>query len=495
MRSPAILLPLWIASVPGFFGMGVNGIFAFNVYFYTILTGILLYTLLYRCTKKATTLSVLLSIGGTAYVHNLIIRPAIMQTVYPAFLLFLIAFLLYLDKPKSMRRGIEVSITAALGFYMYLYVWMAAFTMIGLVLLWSIWKRNTSVIKTQLVMWPSIILLCLPQIILMLQDRSNELFAELTYRTGLIQTHIIHPLTILNHKYVIFTALVLLILYRKKRWPTCAILVFLANIALLITATSNIFTGVMLDLSTHPWRLSLIIAPLAIAVFYQIATNKKWKTWERTLAGVSAIILLATAIQHTAIRGNAFVYLRNTQARKVAYISQQKFKPVLDFLWTLDPSRQVILTTGRIGNFIPLYTDHTLLFHGTGRFNHIPTDEFQERFLIQNVDYVDPQFIRDNVRGLAGIGPLREQEYIEACKQLPFCIPQDIEHPIEHIGGDSFVKKMMALHANIDNSYEDHLQKFNVSLIVQDTESELQPRMPSSATQIYRDDRFTIWQL
>ncbi|MDD3897305.1 MAG: hypothetical protein PHU04_05735 [Candidatus Peribacteraceae bacterium] len=496
LRSPAILLPIWIASLPGALGLSINSIFAVNICVYTILTGLFFYILLFRATKGNAFLSITLSIVGVAYVHNLIVRPAIMQTVYPAFLLFLIAFLLYLEKPDNVWRAVGVAITAALGFYMYLYVWMTAFTMIGLVLLWSLLRRNGPLIRSQIIVWPLTGALCMSQIVLMMRDRSDPMFVELAYRTGLISTHLIHPLTVFNLKYVILTVAALILLYWKRTMPKSAVLVLITSIALVIAATSNLVTGAMLDLSTHLWRLSLVIAPPAIACFLLIAwKERERKLWERLVAGCCAILLLATAAQHIVIRANAFPYLRNLDAGKVTNSKIQQYKPVLDFLNSLPAKRQVILTMGYIGAYVPLYTDHTLLFLGTGRFNPIPTAELQERFLVQYVDSIDPEFIRKNVRELAGIGPLREQEYTEVCRTLPFCSADTTAHPIEHIGGNTFVEDMMELHEKIDREYEERLAKFHVSLIVVDKESGQSPRIPESATRIYNDDRFSMFQL
>lgn len=496
MRSPAILLPIWIAAIPGLLGLPINTVFAINIFIYTIVIGILFYILLSHCTKKNVLLTVLLSILGVGYVHNLIVRPAVMQTVYPVFLLFLITFLLYLEQPNNKKKMLCLIVAIALSFYIYLHLWMITFTMLGLLLLWNIIRRQYSSLRSIVTVILLSLILCIPQILVLIGDSTNPMFADISYRNGLIKSHLVHPITILNLKYTILTAITLALLYRKRLMPKSAAMVLLASMGIIIAATSNIFTGMMLDFMAHPWRLSLIITPLAIACFILIAWKEKDRQlWEKIVAGLVATILLGTAINHTFIRMNSFGYLRNNSEEKFAHKSMGEYAQVLDFLNTLTPKRQVILAGSRLDSVIPLYTDHTLLFYAPGRYNVIPTKEHQERFLVQYVDHITPDFLRQHLGDYIELGVFREQEYAEACKTVPFCKTDSITDITERAGGNSMIQEKLDWNKEIDNNYEEWLKRFSVSLIAVDKEQEYSFRIPESAVRIYDDKRVSVWQL
>ncbi|MDD3897132.1 MAG: hypothetical protein PHU04_04860 [Candidatus Peribacteraceae bacterium] len=497
LRSPAILLPIWIAAIPGLFGLPINVLFLVNAYLYSVLTGILFYVLLYRCSKGNVMVATALSIIGTAYCYDFILRPAIMQVVYPVFLMFLITFLLYLEKPHNWPIKILLAFTTALSFYTYLYVWMIAFTMLGLILCWDAAHRRYKLIRNHSHVIILALILCGPQIYIMLADASNPMFQELTARTGLISSHLIRPLTLLNLKYIFATSIVLSLLYRKKDMPKSAILILLVSMGIIISACSNLITGIELDLPTHPWRLSLIITPIATACFLLTATKEKRGVWEKLLAIGMVMLLLGTLFTRIIISNNSFHYFRDPAERTETYKSIQQYKSALDFLNTMEPKRQVVLTVGLLGSYIPLYTDHTLLFHGTGRFNVIPTEELQERFLMNYVDHITEDFLTDivNIRDLVGNGPLQKQQYENVCEALPFCKSDGIKTPLERVGGQEFIQKFMKRSQTVSHEYKELLKKFNVSLIAIDKENMYPPRMPDNAERIYSDQRVEIWQL
>ena len=63
------------------------------------------------------------------------------------------------------------------------------------------------------------------------------------------------------------------------------------------------------------------------------------------------------------------------------------------------------------------------------------------------------------------------------------------------IGGDAYIQNALKLSAEIDSNYEEYLKKYNVRYLVADTKDERAIQIPKSASILYKNGRFIVYEV
>lgn len=486
---PGLKLAVYLSALPGIvLGLPINTVFATNAILYSVITGAVLYVISLQLTKQSIFASALIAVLGTSSLHNLIIRPAIMQTVYPVFAIFTLAVFGVITKPQSITRCALLGLVTAFSFYLYPHLWMQTFTTVGLLYIATLFGKDRRSILNLTIMGIGIIVLCLPQILTTIQLFTEPMAQLINLRSGLVNTHSVLPLTLLNNKYTILIVVTLLLLRLRRTWTAGEFLLLLLSSSVFIAATSNVVTGKLMDFHSHPWRLGLMVNVVGIVVLLktvQIDTDRivRW------CAGLCAAALLLTTVSRVCIRMNAYFYIPQHERMQREYDIQKDTEQIITFLTQENIHNSVIATPVHVGYLLPLYTDNTVLFVSRASLHILPQEELLERFLTQHVDRIDETFLRENVDRYAGLNYIEEAKYQNAYRK-----PANSIEPIDLLGGDSYIQSVLTKHHEINQDYENYLQKFNVSYIVIDKEVN-SPRVPRSAENIYTDGRFSIYRL
>ena len=482
---PGLLLSMKLAALPGLFGFGINMVFAINLLFYSLLTGVLLYIVCRHIHPKYPLMISILAVLGVAIMHVDLMRP-IMQTIYPSFILFMMALLWMLEDLYDRKRAAALGVITVVSFYMYPYFWMTAFTAIGLLFIRSVLEQDWKTVRLQIMIIVGITLLCIPQILTIVSLFYDDVVRELNLRTGLVESHFIMPLTWWNMKYCIATSVGLLLLLTRRKLSPPEWMVLMVGSAMWIGSMSNLVTGKAMDFETHFWRLSLPWSVIALAVLAKSFTEHK-PVFQRLITGTLCTLLFLTTLNRAAIRSNSFAYLHRREAITANHNSIKAYKPVFAFLQTEIPPEQVILSADAIGVYIPLYTSHYLLYEIKAFFHTIPNDELMTRFLVHNIDRIDDAFLRSNAHYATGIAPTSTAKYHQAQgKDVTF---------LDFVGGDAFIEKAIAEHQQITRSYETYLEQFDVTYILIDNQADRNPRIPQNIEKIYSDERFTVYKI
>src|SRR3989344_5498178 len=119
--SPASFGADWVAAIPMFFGLSLNGTLIFNAFFWSIIFVLLAYFVLLKLN-----LSPFFSAAGALLAFSegyfLIVRsPVSMQTIFPFLLLFYLAYLF--SKPDSWKTNLALAASVAVSFYIYTFLW------------------------------------------------------------------------------------------------------------------------------------------------------------------------------------------------------------------------------------------------------------------------------------------------------------------------------------------------------------------------------------
>jgi len=483
---PGLRLPVWITAGPGFLGADINTVFVINTFLYSIITGGLLFVLSMRISGKRRTLSACAAIVGAATLHNLLLRPAIMQTIYPAFILFLIALFSVLQKPREWKGYVFLTLTLTLQFYMYPYCWITAFTATGLLFLITAWHRDLKALSFLLLTSIGVLVLSIPQILTTLSLFHDPTALAINIRSGLVETHHVLLLTITNLKYTILLILVLLFVRLRRAWSAPEMLLVLIGLSLMIGATSNIVTGKEVDFETHFWRLEILMNVIALVILIP-ALFRKSGNWEKIPLGLATLALLFTVSNRTFIRANSFRYLRLARQTAAEHRSLQEYDRVFSYFRKQGVRNQTIAVPHVMSSYIPVYTENYVLMHFRAGLHVIPAEELLTRFLTSNVDRIDEAALYSGLDEYAGVGALRTADYINASGGHV--------QPMDLIGGKTFIQKALTEHAYIRNHYDQTLRSLDVTYVVIDALAKDNPRVPVSGKQVFHDGRFTIYHL
>lgn len=185
---PALALPLWLCALPGLLGLSINNVFLVNALLYGMLTGAVFFILNRKILEGHPWVAALIAVLGVASLSNLILRPMLMQTVYPVFGLFMIALYAVLERPWQRNRYILLGIVTAITFYLYPHLWTQTFSALGVLYLWALLRREWLTVKYLTLMGIGVIIICTPQIWLLMESTRDPEMALMSMRNGLIET-------------------------------------------------------------------------------------------------------------------------------------------------------------------------------------------------------------------------------------------------------------------------------------------------------------------
>lgn len=477
---PGLLLPMWLGAAPGFFGLGINGIFVFNTIFWGVLTGALLYSLSLRLTRGNVWIAVLTTLIGLLSLHNFLIRP-ILQIVYPALAVFLFFLLGVLEKPHGTWRYAGLGLAAVFAFYLYPHLWMPVFAATGFLTVRALWMRDAAAVRCLGAMWIGIAAACLPQILVIIRLFSDPEAQALSIRSGLVETHRVLPLTVLNLKYMILAVLGITLIRSRRPLSHAEWALLLISGGILSAAFSNVITGKEMEFETHPLWVAFFLNAVALAVFANSYLRSMGLA--RTISALIACAFLFTLAART-VR-NSLTYLWRFDAAAAQEL--QEFRPVLSFLERATPAEEVILAPNLLGKYIPIYLDDYVFFDKWALLHVIPKEELLERFLTQHVDTVTEESLRRDLTFVAGWGPGRAVIYRRAYG--------DAANPLDFFGGEDFILSAVAKHRVIRARYAQYLRKYDVKFAVTDAQAKDNPRVPAGSNVLYRDERFTVYGL
>lgn len=474
---PGLVLPMWIGAVPGFFGLSINGVFIFNAIFYNLLTGALLYLLLLRLTKGSRWLAVATALIGVVSLHNFLIRP-LLQIVYPALIAFLLALFIVLEHPRNKHGYVWLGGLAVFAFYLYPHLWMPEFAVLGLLFLRLLWFRDKMAICNFLLMGIGIGVACIPEILTIVSLFSDPMSRLINLRSGLVETHRVLPLTVLNLKYLFLLFLGLGVLRMRHLWTSAEWMLLLIAGGILCAAFSNVITGKEMDLDTHPLWMAFLINVIAIGVFAHTLQGKASKK-NTAVASLLLLAFLFTTAARTA--RNAFPYLLN---QNPATASLQEDAAVFSYLQTAKIHQSVLLAPSAIGGEIPLYTDSYPLFSSWAALHVIPSEELLDRFLTQNIDHITANFLAEHVSEFTGEGLDRTVVYRN--------VYGGNVQPIDLID-PALLPAALARARIINARYESFLRTYHVQFAITDRKAADNPRIPADAMVLWKNERFTVY--
>lgn len=511
---PAFFVADWLGAIPLFLGIPMVPALLTNIVIWSFALFLLLHAL-FVTLGASSRLATIGSIVLGAQVFAQMVQPVSMQIVYPFFILFLYAYLLWLEDPRDKTRQIVFAVSTALCAYIYTYSIQIVAVLYALVGAWIILRERVhfvSYVRTSIIG----VVLCVPLIVFSLMQIQHEWYFETLERIGLIRTHL--PVTLAFYVTLIPLAFVGLgamiggrtfFFFYTHRVPPRLLFLGTTGLALVFVMFSNVITGTDLELPQHIERF--IVVWLMCATMYTLGCHRK--DFKELLAQFPKNILVLVCI--FIILYSYALHLKNggpqsalRPARTAAdierlegldtplrWLRENVHEPTV--IWA-DPD-------GVLNNLIPTYTQHYVLFEPKGVLQLLSNKEMEERYLLAHYFELDKEeLIREYVQ-YAGTGNA-VHAYKTHNKRVKICRllhgdGYDCGKETDMVGykGEAYFDGLLERYAHeIRGAPLKWLENYNVKYIVFDRQSDSSSFDLTSlygVTRVFDDGRFLIYKM
>jgi hypothetical protein len=266
---PAFFLADWLSAIPLLLGIPLMMTVLINFFLWSFLFFLLVFLLL-RLLNLSPRWSFWGSIIVYSEVYMLMIRPVSMQVVFPFFLIFLIAFLLWLKETASRKRQVALALSAAFTAYIYTYAWQIVIVAFLLTpILFYLTNRRDS-LGAYFKMSGMFVLASIPLVLYTMKQVAHPLYWETMQRIGLVNTHVPTVAVVYVSIWIVAMLCFAVMLARHDRrvgvMRTHGVhfaFFLLLGLAMIAVTFSNIITGKDLELPQHIERFIVLWLGLA----------------------------------------------------------------------------------------------------------------------------------------------------------------------------------------------------------------------------------------
>ena len=511
--SPAFFVSDWLATAPIFIGIPFTVTVVVNFILWSMIFSIFAYFLFIRYGLPRL-LSVAWALLSYAITYILILRPVSMQVVAPFFLFFCITYAIWLKTKFPTRlQNILLTISIALSFYIYTYLWQVIVVVCGLTTLFLIYRKEWIRLKYFIINGSIAGILALPAIFYTLKQVSSPYYWETMTRIGLINTHIPTALSFYDSGMIFIILCLWSISYMWTRslrdnteYVEAFIFVSLLGVALCITLFSNVITGKELEISNHIERFVTIWISISFLLYIWFAIKFRFEIYSLSFYKKGLIVLsFAVSIAifvHFLFSDFSIKYIIQKDT-----VSIQAYGAPLNWLNINIPKESVVWSNGDIGEYIPIQTTDFQLFNPAGGLHLVSNKEIEERYLISHYfDNLSVSDIERDFRVYAGVGNSIHQ-YKTHNRRVKICILLYLKVFGVNCGEqtDAVSFKGEKYFADLYNQYKNdiypniisELRKYNVTYIIKDNKMGgiFYPEKIPHTKLLWNNDRFFIYSI
>jgi len=185
--APAFFAADWLAALPLLAGFSFNFMVVFNLFFWSVIFVFLIYLIL-RQLRVGGLIAALGALLVYFETFRLMFRPVSMQTIYPIFALFLLAFILWQRRPDDRKPFFFLIGAMTAAFYVYTYLWQIILVFILLVAGYFYFIKDNHQAWRLLIAIFVAHLLSVPLIILTVKQIMSPYYWESMERVALVYT-------------------------------------------------------------------------------------------------------------------------------------------------------------------------------------------------------------------------------------------------------------------------------------------------------------------
>lgn len=512
---PAFFLADWFAAVPLLVGVPLMATAALNFFVWSFFFLLLAY-LLFRVLDLTERWSFFGSLFVFAEVYLLMIRPVSMQVIFPFFLVFLIAFVLWLKEPENRKKQIVLAFTAAFTAYIYTYAWQIVIVTLGLIPILFYFTERKETLRAFFLVFGVFVFASIPLVLYTMGQVAHPLYWETMQRIGLVNTYIPTAAVVYVSVWIVGMLCFWLLLSRHDQrvglmkthgvqFPFFVLL----GIAMLAVTCSNIITGKDLELPQHIERFIVLWLGFAsVYTCYFLSRKHEQRKFSRPAFafGVACIAVIFLGNVHymvtfgpSIVFGESYDYV---QAKKI-----QGFTAPL--LWLKENIKESTVIWAEpnapLHGYIVMATQHYILFAGGGGIHLVSGEELEERYLVSHYFALTRDDLVADYQAYAGVGNAYHG-WKTHNRKVKICRILRLDHfgyqcgeltDRESFKGKAYFDGLYTRYQNeIKPNIVSELRKYHVSYIVRDSETdrpEFHPELIEGTKLVYSDGRFFIY--
>jgi len=380
-EAPAFIAPDILSSFPLFLGFSMNHTVVFNFIFWSEVFSLLLWLILLKLgfSKK-------MGMVGALFVYLqvywMIMRPVILQVVWPVFLLFILGVILFEKDRKDKLGFVLIIISTALSFYFYSFLSQLIVVILILLILYLLYEEDKQ--KMWRVFFAGLLafVLVIPELINQYKHLLDPVYWETFERLGLVKSH--WP-TIYQYNYsrwIFFTIPAWFLLRRKIHAEKIKdVFIYMFGVGLIILIWSNLITGNDYYLGTHVGLFITLYIAVAVVLLTHLlfigrAEFLKNTWWVKVIISLLLFALFANVTSN---------FQRSLPWREVFrkdLIKYEKVAGVLSWIKSSGEKNKVVLADDTLAMYIGMYTNFYSVFAKFGQLGMMRTDEAIDRYLV-----------------------------------------------------------------------------------------------------------------
>ncbi|MEK7160956.1 MAG: hypothetical protein AAB724_02930 [Patescibacteria group bacterium] len=404
--APAFFVADWVAYLPLLMGLSMPYSLIFNLFLWSLVFLLLSFYIFNQAGIKKG-ISVIGAILVYLIGYSLIISPVSMQTIYPFYLLVLLAFLLWLVDPVNLKKQIFLTLSLTACFYVYTYLWQIALVTVCLFLFYFfIAKRKKEAIILLKILGVALIL-SLPLFVYTFKQIAHPFYWETMQRIGFIKTHWPTAEVFYSGRWVILSLILWLWprvcirnLAQSRQYNLLSLFFSITGLSLVAVSASNLITGKELELAQHVVRfIEVWLGFSTVGFVYFIFSNFNYFKTPAIKLKNQIIILVLLLI----VVGGMFSYLADSAfsyfQKRIDYSKQiddyKQIQVALDWLDKQESSPVVVMADykGQSNRYATALTKHYVLFADSGVLHLLSNKEAEERYLL--ISAIDNMSLKD----------------------------------------------------------------------------------------------------
>lgn len=510
---PAFFAADWVSALPFLLGIPWMASITINLVLWSLVFLLLAYWI---C--RALEFSPRFSLVGALFVYTTVyvFMAAIvsMQAIFPSFLLFLFAYLLWLKDMHVRGRQIFLALAAAYASYLYSYtVQIIIVTFLLTALAIVLFRRDAlkAFVRSALVY----AVLLAPFIIFSAIQIQQPFYFETMERIGLVYTHLPISFAFVVTLWSLLVAALAFCIRSPREWiderRIPAFFFAITGAAMVGVIFSHVVTGKDLELPQHIERFVVVwfaLVSLYFAAHERGAIRNALRTFPKNIL---VALLLAGII------GGNFYFLKRYAPRPsflpFAGVTStdiehaEGIERVTKWLRENSPEPAVIWADpdGAFNNYIPFRTQHYMLFSPSAVLQLLQSEEMEERYLAAHYFALSTDELLEEYQEYAGAGHAEHahkthNRRVKVCRLLQL---ETFGHECGeltdrlHHKGEAYFNGLYARHQKeIRPHIADLLAKYSVSYIVADKlmdSKTFRPETLSGTKEMYSDERFTVY--
>lgn len=516
---PAFFVADWMNYVPMFFGLNMAYGIILNLFLWSLIFMFLSFTIF-----KKMGISNWVSVFGSVITYlagySLIIAPVSMQTIYPFYLISLLALYVWFDDQDNPKKQIFLAVALSLCFYVYTYLWQITLStcllFIGYLLLTKKYKSLFNLLKILGLAF----ILSIPLFIYTYKQITHPYYWESMRRIGLIKTHLPTAEVYYSCRWIVLSLILWLwIRFIKKDivlnkdYVLMSVYFSITGIALMGVSSSNLITGKELELAQHIVRfikvwLAISFVSYSYFLYQNIETLKSCKAYKNLVALTIALFVLAFGI-FGYIKDSSLYYIFHRDNYDLQIKNFDELESSLKWLDSNEPNPVVVMAdyNADTNKFVTILTKHYVLFSDSGVLSLLSDNEATERYLLNGViNNISVTDIQNDYRLYAGNGhALHEYKThnrnVRICQMLRlYSFGYDcgkIEDKVS-FAGEAYFNNLYTQYKNeIIPNLTQEMKKFKVEYILLDNNKSLNPNLKKIKTikEVYRNSSYVVYKV